>query len=72
MLRLIPRVDLRLLDPVATNAYLARSHGFAVFNTLFGWDSSFAPQPADDGRRRNENVRFGLATGAAPQPDVSR
>ncbi len=45
VLRFIPQVDLPLLDPVATSAYITRNHGFAVFDTLFGQDSSFAPQP---------------------------
>jgi len=44
-LRFIPQVDLPLLDPVANSAYITRNHGFAVFDTLFGQDSSFAPQP---------------------------
>ncbi len=44
-LRFVPQVDLPLLDPVANSAYITRNHGFAVFDTLFGQDSSFAPQP---------------------------
>ena len=44
-LRFIPQVDLPLLDPVANSAYITRNHGFAVFDTLFGQDSKFAPQP---------------------------
>ena len=45
ILRFIPQVDLSILDPVTTSAYIARNHGFAVYDTLFGQDSSFAPQP---------------------------
>jgi len=45
ILRFIPQVDLPLLDPVANSAYITRNHGFAVFDTLFGQDSTFAPQP---------------------------
>ena len=45
ILRFIPQVDLPLLDPVANSAYITRNHGFAVFDTLFGQDSTYAPQP---------------------------
>ena len=45
VLRFIPQVDLSILDPVTTTAYIARNHGFAVFDTLFGQDSTFAAQP---------------------------
>jgi len=45
ILRFIPQVDPSILDPVTTSAYIARNHGFAVFDTLFGLDSNFLPQP---------------------------
>ena len=45
ILRFIPQVDVSVLDPVVTTAYIARNHAFAVFDTLFGQDSDFAPQP---------------------------
>ncbi len=45
ILRFIPQVDLPLLDPVTTSAYITRNHGFAVFDTLFGQDSTYAAQP---------------------------
>jgi len=45
ILRFIPQVDLPLLDPVANSAYITRNHGFAVFDTLFGQDSTYAPRP---------------------------
>ncbi len=45
VLRFIPQVDLSILDPVTTTAYIARNHGFAVFDTLFGQNSSFAAEP---------------------------
>ncbi len=41
----IPRADLPLPDPVANSAYIMRNYGLAMFDTLFGWDSSLAPQP---------------------------
>ena len=45
IIHFIPQVDVSILDPVTTTAYIARNHGFAVFDTLFGIDSKFAPQP---------------------------
>lgn len=44
-LRFIPQADLAVLDPIWTTAYVTRNHGMAVFDTLFGTDSSFQPQP---------------------------
>ncbi len=45
VLRFIPQVDLPLVDPVVTSAYISRNHGFAVFDTLFGQDEHFTAQP---------------------------
>lgn len=45
ILRFIPQIDLAIVDPVTTSAYIARNHGFAVYDTLFGQDSSFAASP---------------------------
>ncbi len=45
VLRFIPQGDLAVLDPVWTTAYVTRNHGLAVFDTLYGVDSTFQPQP---------------------------
>ncbi len=45
VLRFIPQSDLTVLDPVWTTAYVTRNHGFAVFDTLYGLDGRFRPQP---------------------------
>src|SRR5208283_795062 len=34
--KFIPQADLSVLDPVWTTAYVARNHGFMVFDTLYG------------------------------------
>ena len=68
ILRFIPQVDLPLLDPVTNSAYITRNHGFAVFDTLFGQDSTYAPQPQmvdgvtteDDGKLWRLTLRDGL------------
>ena len=45
VLRFIPQADLRILDPIWTTAYITRNHGYMVFDTLFGTDAHFQPQP---------------------------
>lgn len=44
-LRFIPQIDLSFLDPHWTTAYVTRNHGYMVFDTLYGQDGHFAPQP---------------------------
>ena len=41
--------DLRIIDPGFTTAYITRDHGYMVYDTLLGIDSSFnvRPQMAD-------------------------
>jgi peptide/nickel transport system substrate-binding protein len=58
-LKFVPFVDLSLLDPVATTATPTRNHAYLVYDTLYGLDGDFQPQPQmvqghvveDDGRR---------------------
>ena len=45
VLRFVPHADLTLLDPTWTTAYVTRHHGYLVFDTLFGQDGKFQPQP---------------------------
>ena len=44
-LKFVPQIDVPLLDPIVTSAYISRNHGFVVFDTLFGQDSEFKAQP---------------------------
>ena len=67
-LRFSPQQDLVVLDPVTTTAYMSRNHGYMVFDTLYGMDGQFQPQPQmleghqveDDGRRWSLVLRPGL------------
>jgi peptide/nickel transport system substrate-binding protein len=43
--RVVVHADLRNLDPIATGGYITRNHGFMVYDTLFGFDENFVPQP---------------------------
>jgi peptide/nickel transport system substrate-binding protein len=69
VLKIVPQADLGVLDPVWTTTYQTRDHGFMVFDTLFGLDDAFAPQPQmaegvateDDGKTWRITLRPGLA-----------
>src|SRR5262245_25076491 len=64
----IPQADLGALDPHWTTAYVTLIHGYLVFDTLYGVDAGFRPQPQmvaghvveDDGRRWTLTLRDGL------------
>jgi peptide/nickel transport system substrate-binding protein len=45
VLTFVPQADLAILDPIWTTATVTRNHAFLVFDTLFGQDASFKPQP---------------------------
>jgi peptide/nickel transport system substrate-binding protein len=45
VLKFIPQADLRILDPIATTAYITRNHGYMVYDTLFATDAKFQVQP---------------------------
>lgn len=44
-LKFIPQIDLAFLDPHWTTANVTRGHGYMVFDTLYGQDGSYTPQP---------------------------
>ncbi len=68
VLRFIPQADLTALDPVWTSVYVTRNHGYLVFDTLYGQDSSFGVRPQmvegatteQDGRLWKLRLREGL------------
>ncbi len=45
VLKFIPQADLRILDPIATTAYITRNHGYMVYDTLFAMDAKFQVRP---------------------------
>jgi peptide/nickel transport system substrate-binding protein len=69
VLSFIPQSDLSVLDPVWSQAYVVRNHGMMVFDTLYGIDSTYQPQPQmadghhidDDGKTWLIRLRDGLA-----------
>lgn len=44
-LTFVPQADLAVLDPVWATAYVTRNHAFLVFDTLYGIDTDYQPQP---------------------------
>ncbi|MCA3268400.1 MAG: ABC transporter substrate-binding protein [Azospirillum sp.] len=45
VLRFVPHANLSSLDPITTTAYIARNHGYLVYDTLFATDANFKIQP---------------------------
>ncbi|WP_019013258.1 ABC transporter substrate-binding protein [Elioraea tepidiphila] len=68
VLRVVPHANLSVIDPIWTTAYITRNAGFMVWDTLFGLDSQFRPQPqmaeghtlSDDRRVYTITLRPGL------------
>jgi peptide/nickel transport system substrate-binding protein len=68
VLKFIPQADLAALDPVFSSAYVTRNHGYLVFDTLYGMDEHYRPQPQmvsghtvdDDGKTWVFTLRDGL------------
>ncbi len=68
VLKFIPQADLASLDPIWTTADVTRTHGFLVFDTLYGLDDSYRPHPqmaaghttSADGKQWDITLRDGL------------
>jgi peptide/nickel transport system substrate-binding protein len=68
VLKFIPQADPTILDPIWTTAYVTRNHGFMIFDTLYGIDSAYKPQPQmlaghvveNDGKQWTLTLRDGL------------
>ncbi|HEV7457789.1 MAG TPA: ABC transporter substrate-binding protein [Roseococcus sp.] len=68
VLRYVPSSNLTVLDPVFTPASVSITHGYCVFDTLYGVDARMRPQPqmaaghsvSDDGLTWEITLREGL------------
>lgn len=68
VLKFIPQADLAVADPIVTTAYVSRNHGYMVWDTLYGFDQDYRPQPQmvqghvveEEGRRVTMTLREGL------------
>jgi peptide/nickel transport system substrate-binding protein len=64
----VPHADLASLDPVWTTADITRNFALAVYDTLYGYDAEFKPQPqmvdghtiGNDGKEWDLHLRDGL------------
>ena len=69
VLRSVPQLDVKLLDPYQNTNYGTRNHGHMIYETLFAWDSKLQPHPqmvdsysvSDDGLTWSFTLRPGLA-----------
>ena len=69
ILRVVPHSNLNILDPIWTTQYMARNHGYMVYDTLFGTDEKNRIQPqmvdkwtvSPDNRLWDFTLRDGLA-----------
>ncbi|KAA2212505.1 ABC transporter substrate-binding protein [Teichococcus oryzae] len=68
VLRFVPQSNLGSLDPIWTTANVTRNHAFMIYDTLYGLDEQFRPQPQmaeghtveDDGKLWTITLRSGL------------
>ena len=68
VLKMVPQANLTSLDPIWTTANITRNHGYMVYDTLYGMDEQFRPQPQmaeghaveEGGRRVTVTLRSGL------------
>ena len=45
VLRIVPHSNLNILDPIWTTQYMARNHGYMIYDTLFGTDEKSQVKP---------------------------
>jgi len=45
VLRVVPHSNLAILDPIWTTQYMARNHGYMIYDTLFGTDEKNNVKP---------------------------
>src|SRR6267378_783802 len=59
-IRFIPHADLKVLDPIATTAYITRNHSYFIYDTLFGTDANLAvkPQMVDTYASTNKGLKW--------------
>jgi ABC-type transport system substrate-binding protein len=44
-LRFVPQSDVTVLDPLWSTAFVSRNHAYLVYDTLYGTDANYQPQP---------------------------
>ena len=44
-LKIVMHSDLKVLDPIWASAQISRTHGYMVYDTVFGLDETLTPKP---------------------------
>jgi peptide/nickel transport system substrate-binding protein len=57
-IRIAMHADLKILDPIWVSAQITRTHGYMVYDTLFGLDDKLKPQPQMVGRWNVDAARL--------------
>ena len=70
VLKFLPQADLATLDPVWTTADVTRNHAHLVFDTLYGQDNNFQPQPQMAAGHSVERRRPAVGHHAARRAEV--
>ena len=65
VLRVVPHSNLNILDPIWTTQYMARNHGYMVYDTLFGTDEKSRIQPQMVEKWRSARTRSSGASRCA-------
>ena len=72
--RMVPHGDLNILDPIWTTQNMAAYHGAMMYDTLFGIDANFNPQPQMVGKTDisadKKTYTFELRPGLTAQVDI--
>ena len=70
-LKVVLHSDLKIVDPIWTTAYIARNHGYMVYDTLFAMDEKgeIKPQMVDKYERQRRQAHLDLH--AARRADVA-
>jgi peptide/nickel transport system substrate-binding protein len=57
-IKIVMHSDLKILDPIWASAQISRTHGYMVYDTLFGLDDQLKPQPQMVGRWTVEGLVY--------------
>src|SRR2546421_5122401 len=44
-LKVVQHSDIKVIDPIWSAAYIARNHGYLIYDTLFALDAKLQPRP---------------------------
>ena len=71
-LKAVMHSDLKILDPIWTTAYIARNHGYMVYDTLFALDDKLEVKPQMVDKWTMSRRQAHLDLHAARRPRMAR